>query len=109
MFIANVYTLAYNKIVKLSYEWNENKNRANFEKHGVWFEEAKTVWADSLATEFYDDSHSTNKEDRFIRIGFSTKDRLLLVVFCERNANVIRIVSARKATPKEKKDYEEGI
>lgn len=109
MAIAFVYTIAYNIFVKLTYEWDEKKNKANFEKHGVWFEEARTVWADSMASEYYDDSHSTNKEDRFIRIGFSTKQRLLLVVFCERSADVIRIVSARKATPKEKENYEEGI
>lgn len=96
-------------IVKLSYVWNEIKNKGNFEKHGIWFEEAQTVWADAMATEFYDESHSTNKEDRFIRIGYSAKQRLLIVVFCERTEDVIRIVSARKATPKEKRDYEEGI
>lgn len=93
----------------MTFEWDEQKNAANFQKHGVWFEEAQTLWADELSKEFFDPEHS-GEEDRFIRIGHSTSSRLLLVVFCERDAgNAIRIVSARKATPKEKEEYEEGI
>ena len=57
----------------------------------------------------WDDPKHSDKEDRFIRVGHSTKSRLLLVAFCERNGSKIRIISARKATSKEAKDYEKGI
>jgi uncharacterized protein len=102
-----VYTIAYSKNMK--FEWDENKNRPNYKKHGVWFEEAQTLWADAESVEFFDPEHSSN-EDRFIRIGHSTRSRLLLVVFCERaEGSIIRIISARKATPREMRDYEKGI
>lgn len=74
-----------------------------------WDEEAQTIWADTLSTEYYDPEHSAN-EDRFIRIGHSSASNLLLVVFCEKeNETSIRIISARKATSKERIDYEKGI
>ena len=93
----------------MKFEWDDSKNSLNFDRHGIWFEEAQTVWADSHAHEFYDPEHSS-EEDRFIRVGYSTKERILLIVFCERHdGKVIRIISARKATSKEKKDHEEGI
>lgn len=93
----------------MTFEWHEGKNSSNFRKHGVWFEEAQTVWADSGSIEFYDPEHS-EAEDRFIRIGYSSASRMLLVVFCEREQNcVIRIIGARNVTPKERKQYEEGI
>lgn len=93
----------------MDWTWDENKNASNHKKHGVWFEEAQTVWADPGSVEFFD-PESSEVEDRFIRVGYSTKQRLLLVVFCERaEGEVIRIISARKATSKEKRDYEEGI
>ncbi len=93
----------------MEFEWDSIKNELNFKKHSVWFEEAQTVWADGGAIEFYDFEHSSS-EDRFLRIGFSTASRLLLVVFCEReNPQVVRIISARKATAKEQKQYEERI
>ena len=93
----------------MKFEWNDEKNIANFRKHEVWFEEAQTIWADEKSSEFFDPDNSDD-EDRFIRIGHSTKPRLLLVVFCEREeGNTIRIISARKATKEEEKDYEEGI
>ncbi len=95
--------------MELLFNWDEVKNISNFNKHKIWFEEAQTVWADPMAAEFFDSDHS-DEEDRFIRIGYSSNRRLLLVVFCERsNGKTIRIVSAREATKKEKKDYEEGI
>ena len=87
------------------FEWDETKNKSNFQKHRVWFEEAQTVWADFKAEEFFDPDHSET-EDRFIRFGFSTKLRVLLVVFCERSKNSIRIISARPATSKERVQYE---
>ena len=93
----------------MRFEWNETKNVSNFKKHMVWFEEAQTIWADSSSIELFDDDHSDH-EDRFVRIGHSSDSKLLLVVFCERDSgNVIRLISARKATKKERKDYEEGI
>lgn len=93
----------------MRFEWDENKNHLNFKKHGVWFEEAQTVWADPNSVEFFDPEHSS-EEDRFIRIGHATSEQLLLVIFCERDSSSkIRIISARKATSKEREQYEEGI
>ena len=76
--IDSVYTIEYS--VSMRFEWDESKNRSNYKKHGVWFEEAQTIWIDSESVEFFDPEHSSN-EDRFIRIGHSTKGRILLVVF----------------------------
>ncbi|MBZ5522554.1 MAG: BrnT family toxin [Acidobacteriia bacterium] len=93
----------------MTFEWHEGKNSANSSKHGVWFEEAQTVWADPGSIEFHDPEHSA-EEERFIRVGYSSASRILLVVFCEREqGGVIRIIGARKATPRERKQYEEGI
>jgi len=93
----------------MKFEWDEEKNIINHSKHKVWFEEAQTVWADEMADEFYDSEHSEG-EERFIRVGHSTNARVLLVVFCERDSSeTIRIISARKATKKERNDYEKGI
>lgn len=93
----------------MKFEWDESKNIKNFEKHRVWFEEAQTIWTDAHAQEFFDPDHSES-EDRFIRVGYSHANRILVVVFCERHErSTVRIISARKATPKEKKAHEEGI
>ncbi len=92
----------------MKFVWNEDKNSANFAKHRIWFEEAQTVFADKNALEIYDEGHSDD-EDRFIVLGFSTALRLLTVVYCERNKEEIRIISARKATKKETRDYEKRI
>lgn len=67
----------------MNYEWDEIKASINIKNHGISFDEAKTVWMDALAKEFYDEGHSEN-EDRYIRIGWSLKNRILLVVYCER-------------------------
>jgi len=104
--LAIVYTMRYP--VFMHFEWDEAKNLLNFQKHGIWFEEAQTTWADPAAEEVFDPDHSDD-EDRFLRIGYSTKNRLLIVTFCEKRMNKIRIISARKVTPKEREDYEEGI
>lgn len=91
------------------FEWDEQKNHSNFRKHSIWFEEAQTVWADGSSVEFFDDEHSAD-EDRFIRVGHSSQNRILLVVYCEQDSgDTVRIISARKATPKERSEYEEGI
>jgi uncharacterized DUF497 family protein len=93
----------------MRFEWDETKNRGNFRKHGVWFEEAQTIWAQGTSVEFFDPTHSGD-EDRFIRIGHSSRSRLLLVVFCEReDGEVVRIISARQATPREERQYAKGI
>jgi uncharacterized protein len=93
----------------MQFEWNDSKNQSNYWKHGVWFEEAQTIWADSESVEYFDPEHSLN-EDRFIRIGHSTRGRILLVVFCEKaERSTIRIISARKATTREMSAYEKGI
>ena len=93
----------------MHFEWDEKKNRKNFAKHGIWFEEAQTLWADENAIEFLDPDHG-DEESRFLRVGHSLKERLLLVVFCEKlDGDVVRLISARKTTKKEKREYEEGI
>jgi uncharacterized protein len=93
----------------MRFEWDDNKNRSNFKKHGVWFEEAKTIWVDLESAEYFDPEHSSN-EDRFIRIGHSTRSRILLVVFCEQAQGLsVRIISARNATMQEMRDHEKGI
>jgi hypothetical protein len=93
----------------LRFEWDERKNRGNRTKHGVWFEEAQSVFDDPNARLFSDPEHS-EEEDRFILLGMSSETRLLVVVHCYRESDsMIRIISARKATKKEVRFYEEGI
>ena len=88
------------------YEWDEEKNILNKIVHnGVSFEEAQTVWGDPLTQEYNDPDHSNELETRYIAIGYSRKSRVLLVVFTERNENLIRIISARKATKKEEQKF----
>lgn len=89
----------------MEFEWDEAKAAANLKKHGVGFEEAKTVFDNPLAVIFDDEAHSVD-EKREIIIGHSQQNRLLLVSFTER-PNTIRIISARLATRKEREDYEE--
>ena len=93
--------------MELVFEWNREKEKVNYQKHGITFNEAKTVFYDPLARIFDDLIHSVG-ESREIIIGHSIAKKLLLVVFVERKQNVIRIISARQATKKEKKDYEEN-
>lgn len=87
------------------YERDENKAATNLAKHGVSFEEAKTVFDDPLYVDFYDPDHSYG-EHRFILLGESTQRRLLFVSYMERN-NSIRLISAREATASERKAYEQ--
>jgi hypothetical protein len=90
---------------KLSFEWEDHKAKENLKKHDVSFEEAQTVFFDEMAIQFWDESHS-NEEDRFLMLGLSSKFRILLVVHCFRQSDsTIRIISARKATKKEMKQY----
>lgn len=89
----------------MKFEWDELKADANLKKHGVRFEEAKTVFDNPLAVIFDDAAHSTD-EQREIIVGHSQENRLLLVSFTERS-NSIRIISARLATRREREDYEQ--
>ncbi len=89
----------------MEYEWDENKAAANLSKHGISFEEAKTVFDDPLYVDFYDPDHSF-EEHRFILLGESAQGRLLFVSYRERN-NGIRLISAREATLSERKAYEQ--
>jgi uncharacterized DUF497 family protein len=88
------------------FEWDEQKAKRNLIKHSVSFEEASTIFGDRGLVTFYDAFPS---EDRFIAIGYSELTRLLLVVYCGREADIFRIISARRPTRKERKSYEEGI
>ena len=93
----------------LRFDWDERKNKSNRTKHGVWFEEAQSVFDDPHGRVFYDPEHS-EEEDRFILLGVSQARRILVVVHGYREAgSLIRIISARKATKKEVRNYEERI
>lgn len=90
---------------ELHFEWDQRKAAANEEKHGVTFEEAKSVFSDERAKLIDDPDHS-EEEDRFILLGLGSSLRVLVVCQCYREeGNVIRIISARKATAKESKFY----
>lgn len=90
----------------LRFEWNPSKAKQNLEIHGVSFDEASTAFRDTLSLAIYDPLHS-EAEDRFVLIGNSYKDRLLVVVHTERGDH-IRLISARKASTKERTQYEEN-
>ena len=90
----------------IQFEWDENKNQINQRKHGISFQEAKTVFYDEEALVIDDPEHS-EQEDRFIILGLSNQTNLLVVCHCYRASDtVIRIISARKATKTESKYYE---
>jgi uncharacterized protein len=91
----------------LRFEWDQRKNVHNQRKHGVSFEEAETVFLDDHALLLDDPDHS-RREDRFILLGLSAAVRVLVVCHCYRaSGNVIRLISARKATATERKRYTE--
>jgi len=90
----------------MEFEWDGNKAEANLSKHGISFDEAKTVFDDPLYIDFYDPDYS-DEEDRYIIIGESQQRRLLIVSYTERD-HKIRLISAREVTKKEREDYEEG-
>ena len=93
--------------MNLKFEWDRKKAASNLSKHRVSFEEALTVFSDPLARIFDDEDHSI-EEQREIIIGHSAKDRLLVVCFTAQGDSV-RIFSARTATRRERKDYEENV
>lgn len=89
------------------FEWDNNKAEKNLQKHGVSFAEAKTVFSDPYFVILDDPLHST-VEERFIAIGYSVGQRLLVVVYTERGYNT-RIISARTVTNSERKIYEQNL
>jgi len=93
------------RMTTLRFEWEPRKATANVKKHGITFEEAKSVFYDDHAKLLDDPDHS-DEEERFVLLGLSHTLRVLLVCHCYRSeGNIIRIISARKATTKESKDY----
>jgi uncharacterized protein len=89
----------------ITFQWDEQKNQINQEKHGISFEEAKSVFFDDYAIQFWDEEHSQD-EERFLLLGRSSQMRILIVVHCFReDDSIIRIISARKATKNESKEY----
>jgi uncharacterized DUF497 family protein len=90
----------------IRFEWDPSKAKANVQKHGVSFEDARSVFYDEFAVQFFDDEHSSADEERFLMLGMSSGAKLLIVCHCEREAgHVIRIVSARRATKRESAFY----
>jgi uncharacterized DUF497 family protein len=88
-------------------EWDSKKATDNLRKHGISFDEASTIFDDPLAVIFPDEDHSID-EIRELIIGHSLKNELLIVSFAEKESNIVRIISARLATRKETRDYEEN-
>lgn len=92
----------------IKFEWDAAKALKNIEKHGVPFEEASSVFYDDFAVQFYDEDHSELEEDRFLILGLSSRSRILMVCHCEKQSggDILRIISARKATKNERKFYQ---
>ena len=89
----------------MKFEWDPAKAAANLRKHKVCFMEAESVFYDDFAIQFFDDGHSDD-EERFIMLGMSSIARLLVVVHCERSrGQIVRIISARRATRSEATHY----
>lgn len=93
--------------MKIRFEWDRRKAAANLARHGVPFEEALTVFADPLAR-IFDDEDDSIDEHRGIIIGHSIRERVLVVCFTQRG-DAVRIISARRVTKNERKDYEENV
>ncbi|NJN22798.1 MAG: BrnT family toxin [Leptolyngbya sp. RL_3_1] len=90
----------------MQFEWNNDKATSNLSKHQVAFEEAKTVFNDPLYVDFYDPDHSED-EKRYLIVGQSSRERLLIVSYTERGDS-IRLISAREVTRTEREVYEKG-
>ena len=90
----------------IKFTWDERKNQINIKKHGISFDEAVTVFLDDNAILVYDEPHSET-EDRYILVGMSQHLKILAVCHCSREDETIRIISARKATKNESKQYYE--
>jgi uncharacterized DUF497 family protein len=92
--------------MKPNFEWDEEKAKANYRQHKVTFDEGATVFSDPLSITIPDPDHSID-EERYLDIGTSDKGRVLIVSYTERGTK-IRMISCRKATPAERRPYEEG-
>lgn len=93
----------------IAFEWDEKKNRLNKKKHGISFKEAQTVFSDENALLIHDPDNS-QEENRFIILGLSLRLRILVVCHCYRESDaIIRIISARKATRLEQRQYWERL
>jgi uncharacterized DUF497 family protein len=90
----------------LIFEWDNRKAQSNKRKHGITFEEASTIFSDSLSITIPDPSHSIS-EERFVTVGMSVSDKLIVVVHTNRG-DIIRIISARRATRREREQYEQA-
>ena len=90
----------------MAFEWHSAKAQSNLEKHGVSFDEAATVFDDPLQVHYPDNRHSIG-EQRFICLGASDHGRLLMLAYTEPAQDVIRIITAREASPTERKIYEQ--
>jgi len=95
-------------VAELRLTWDQRKADANVTKHGVSFEEAQWVFYDEHALVTQDPNHS-EEEDRFLLLGLSSALRILMVVYCEPSDDAIRIISARKATKAEQRQYLERL
>ena len=92
-------------MTELRFAWDKRKEKANVKKHGISFDEARTVFFDENAIQFFDPDHSDD-EDRFILLGISLKLRIIVVCHCFRESDtIIRIISARKADSDEENEY----
>lgn len=92
----------------ITFEWDPPKAASNLKKHQVSFDEAQSVFYDDFAVQFFDDEHSS-EEERFLLLGMSSGAKLLIVCHCERKqGEVVRIISARKATKRESAFYQGG-
>jgi hypothetical protein len=92
--------------MKLTFEWDEVKARENLKKHKVAFDEGKTIFNDPFLLTF-PDVDTSGAEERYVNIGLSAKERVLVSIHTERQGK-IRIISCRKATARERRHYEEG-
>lgn len=98
-----MYNVHMLRLGKVTFDWDEEKERVNRRKHGIAFDEAATIFIGSPLRVFFDPDHS-EAEDRYIAIGISMHSRTLVVVHCESlNGSHVRIISARRATKREQK------
>jgi uncharacterized DUF497 family protein len=92
----------------IRFEWDARKARRNLQKHGVGFDEASTVFADTLSITIPDPEHS-DEDERWVTMGFSHRQRMLVVVHTEDDEQqIVRIINARPADPEERREYEES-
>ncbi|MGL1957399.1 MAG: BrnT family toxin [Colwellia sp.] len=92
----------------IKFEWDVAKAASNIKKHGISFKEAESVFFDEFAMQFFDHENSET-EDRFLMLGMSNKTNVLLICHCERDeGNIVRVISARKATKNERNHYQRG-